>query len=294
VHSSPRPEVMGILNVTPDSFSDGGRHFDPETAVQAAIAMVSDGATIIDVGGESTRPGATRVTVSEEQRRVLPVIEALAGHPALGGARISVDTRNEETAMRALAAGAAMLNDVSASLHEVAAGAGAAWVAMHMAGEPATMQAAPHYEDVVDEVRSFLAERARLALRGGVSEVWVDPGIGFGKTTAHNVALLAGIDRLVADGHPVLVGVSAKRSMGVLTARSDDACSPYPPRTPGGLVGSGAEFDSVEPTVTGDRLQGSLAAASWAIIHGARGVRVHDIRATVSAVTALAGEPASG
>ena len=291
--ASPPPEVMGVLNVTPDSFSDGGAHLDPAVALEAGLRMVAEGATILDVGGESTRPGASPVTPAEEQRRVLPVLESLA-EADLGTARISVDTRNASTARLALAAGASMLNDVSAGLHEVAAEAGAAWVAMHMAGVPATMQDGPRYGDVVDEVRAFLAGRAQLALDAGVEEVWVDPGIGFGKTTAHNVALLANVGRLVGDGHPVLVGVSAKRSMGVLTARSDSGLSPFP------LVGSvdpatsGDSFDSVAPAPVADRLQGSLAAASWAIIHGARGVRVHDVRAAVSAVAALAGPPASG
>ena len=284
------PLVMGVLNVTPDSFSDGGEHVregsapDTRSALEAALAMIRDGADVIDVGGESTRPGADPVPPAEEQRRVIPVLEALAAHPAAATTRLSIDTRNAETARTALAAGATLLNDVSASLWEVAAEAGAGWVAMHMAGDPLTMQSEPRYSDVVSEVRAFLDARAAEAERGGLEEVWVDPGIGFGKTTAHNVALLAHTDALVADGRPVLVGCSRKRSIGVLLARADQN---LPPRPDFG-VGSG-EFDVVEPVSTPDRLPGSLTAASWAIIGGAHCVRVHDVAATARARAALAG-----
>ncbi len=279
-----RPLIMGILNVTPDSFSDGGLLPDVDTAVAAAVGMVRDGADVIDVGGESTRPGAEPVPVAEEQRRVIPVLEALAEHPGLAGARLSVDTRNAETAVAALQVGATLLNDVSASLFEVAADSGAGWVAMHMVGTPQTMQRAPRYRDVVSEVRAFLVERAELAERAGVAEVWVDPGIGFGKTTGHNVALLANLEGICSDGRPVLVGCSRKRSIGVLLARSDHGLPPHP-----GPVGGPADFDRVEPVSTAGRLTGSLTTASWAMIGGAHCVRVHDVRATALARAALAG-----
>ncbi len=216
-----QPLVMGILNVTPDSFSDGGLHMDPEAALRRGRAMAAAGADFIDVGGESTRPGATPVRESEEQRRVIPVIELLRDDPALANTRISVDTRNESTARAAVAVGADLINDVSASLWPVAAETGVGWVAMHMAGDPRTMQTQTRYDDVVSEVRLFLDACASMAERAGVSEVWVDPGLGFGKSTAHNVALLAHLDDLVADGRPVMVGTSAKRTQGVLLARSD-------------------------------------------------------------------------
>src|SRR5205085_403635 len=178
---------MGVLNVTPDSFSDGGRWLDPGAAVAHGLTMVDEGADVVDVGGESTRPGAEPVAEDEELRRVLPVIAALAAR-----VRVSVDTRRAVVAEQALAAGATLVNDVSASLWPVAAagGPGVGWVAMHMRGEPRTMQAAPEYHDVVAEVRAFLVDRAAAARDAGVAEVWIDPGIGFGKTATHNLALL--------------------------------------------------------------------------------------------------------
>ncbi|MGI9577347.1 MAG: dihydropteroate synthase [Microthrixaceae bacterium] len=279
-----QPLIMGVLNTTPDSFSDGGAHLDPDEAVAAALRMIADGADVIDIGGESTRPGAAPVSPADEQRRVMPVVEALAAHPDAEGTRLSIDTRNAETAVTALAAGATLLNDVSASLFEQAAEAGAGWVAMHMAGSPATMQAAPRYGDVVSEVRSFLSERVERAERAGVSEIWVDPGIGFGKTTGHNVALLANVDAIAADGRPVLIGCSRKRSLGVLLARSDQGSPSHP-----GPSGGSADFDEVEPLSTAERLTGSLTTASWAIIGGAHCVRAHDVGATAHARAALAG-----
>jgi dihydropteroate synthase len=248
---------MGVLNVTPDSFSDGGRYLDPDAAVAHGRRLVAEGADVVDVGGESTRPGAAPVDEREERARVVPVIEALAPE-----VRVSVDTRHRAVAEAALGAGASLLNDVSASLHEVAAAAGAGWVAMHLQGEPATMQVAPRYHDVVSEVRSFLAERAARAREAGVREVWVDPGIGFGKTTVHNLALLRHLDELVADGAPVAVGTSRKRFLGELTGGAD----------------------------VGDRLEPSVATAVWALLQGAAMVRVHDVRATVQAVRVVAGE----
>ena len=245
-----RPLVMGVLNVTPDSFSDGGRWFDRDAAIARGLELVAEGADIVDVGGESTRPGAEPVDEGEERRRVAPVIEALAPH-----VRVSVDTRKAGVAGAALAAGASLLNDVSASLHEVAAAAGAGWVAMHMRGDPRTMQDDPRYDDVVAEVRDFLVERATAAHDAGVGEVWIDPGIGFGKTGDHNLALLAELRVLVATGFPVVVGASRKRFLGVLTGADDPA----------------------------DRLEASLAAATWAMSAGAAMVRAHDVRATVEA-----------
>ncbi len=253
------PLVMGVLNVTPDSFSDGGRWFDHGAAVEHGMAMVADGADVVDVGGESTRPGAQPVEVDEELRRVVDVVAALAPH-----VRVSIDTRHAAVAEAALAAGATMLNDVSASLHDVAAsaGRGVGFVAMHMRGEPATMQADPRYDDVVGEVRRFLVDRAESAAAAGVEEVWVDPGIGFGKTAAHNLTLLARLDELVATGFPVVVGTSRKGFLGALL--------------------DGAPAD--------DRLEGSVATATWAMWQGARMVRAHDVRATVHAAQVVAGE----
>ncbi|MGQ4726001.1 dihydropteroate synthase, partial [Streptomyces tunisiensis] len=192
-----------------------------DDAVQHVHRMVAEGADVIDVGGESTRPGAAPIDPVEECRRVLPLLEAVAGHTRDAGVRLSIDTRNEATARAAVAAGATLLNDVSASLWPVTADLGVGWVAMHMAGDPRTMQRDPRYGDVVAEVRSFLAERAERAVLAGVPEVWVDPGIGFGKTIEHNLDLLAHLDDLVRDGHPVLVGTSRKRITAELLARSD-------------------------------------------------------------------------
>jgi dihydropteroate synthase len=244
------PLVMGVLNVTPDSFSDGGRWLDFEAAVAHGRDLVAEGADIVDVGGESTRPGAEPVPVAEELRRVVPVVRELARH-----VRISVDTRKPEVAEAAVEAGASILNDVSASLHEVAASTGAGWIAMHMKGDPRTMQHEAHYDDVVGEVRAFLVERAEAGRAGGVEDIWVDPGIGFGKTVEHNLELLAHLDELVAAGWPVVVGTSRKSFIGRLTG--------------------GAPVD--------DRLEGSLATATWAMAQGAAMVRVHDVRPTVQA-----------
>jgi len=248
--------VMGVLNVTPDSFSDGGRWLDPEAAVAHGLVMVAQGADVIDVGGESTRPGATPVPVEEELRRVVPVVQALAPH-----VRVSIDTRKVAVAEAAIAAGATLVNDVSASLSGVAAAGGAGWVAMHMQGEPSTMQRSPSYDDVVGEVTAFLVERATAAREEGVEEVWVDPGIGFGKTIEHNLALLRHLAQLVAAGFPVLVGTSRKAFLGTLTG--------------------GAPPD--------DRVEASVATAAWALHQGAAMVRVHDVRQTVAAAGLLTG-----
>ncbi len=256
-------QVMGVVNVTPDSFSDGGRYVDPAAAVAHGQRLVAEGADWVDVGGESTRPGAEPVPVAEELRRVVPVVEALAA----AGARVSVDTRKAEVAEAAVAAGARMINDVSASLAGVAAATGAAFVAMHMRGDPRTMQHEPTYDDFVAEVRDTLVAAAEAATAAGVAEVWIDPGIGFGKTLAHNLDLLANLDALVATGFPVLVGTSRKASLGRLAARADGTDEPPPP---------------------GDRLAGSVATATWAYQRGAAMVRAHDVPATVRAAAAAA------
>ena len=255
---------MGVVNVTPDSFSDGGRWLDHDAAVAHARRLVAEGADVIDVGGESTRPGAVEVERSVEIDRVIPVIEALSAE-----VRVSVDTRHEEVARAAAAAGASLLNDVSATLHEVAADTGMGWIAMHMQGEPGSMQRAPTYDDVVAEVASFLAERAEAGRAAGVDEVWVDPGIGFGKTFAHNWRLLAHLDRLVQGGTPVVVGTSRKGFLGDVTGRSDG-------------------LDT--PTRVDDRVEASVATAVHAMSMGVRMVRVHDVRDTVFATRVVAGD----
>jgi len=251
---------MGVLNVTPDSFFDGGRYDSTEAAVAHGLQLVAEGADIVDVGGESSRPGAQPVPLAEELARVVPVVEALAGQ-----VRVSVDTVKPEVAHAALGAGATLLNDISASLWEVALAHGAGWVAMHMQGSPGTMQAGPHYDDVVAEVHGFLADRARLARDAGLTEVWVDPGIGFGKTLRHNLSLLHHLPELVAQadgagGTGVLVGTSRKSFLGRLAAGPDG-----------------------EPAGPADRAEGSLATAVWAMVAGAGVVRVHDVAATVQA-----------
>jgi len=271
---------MGVLNVTPDSFSDGGLFLDPSAAVDRALAMEAEGADVIDVGGESTRPGAEPVDPVEEQRRVLPVIEALAAD----GIRVSVDTRNAATAERACALGATLINDVSSSLWPVAADMGAGWVAMHMLGDPRTMQVEPRYDDVVDDVRDFLVARATEATKAGVDEVWIDPGFGFGKNLDHNLALLADLDVFVATGFPVLVGLSRKSFLGRLLAMSDSAAAA--PALPGFGPAVASE---VTPAAPDDRIEGSLATAVYALDQGAQMVRVHEVAATVQAVKVVAG-----
>jgi dihydropteroate synthase len=252
------PVVMGVVNVTPDSFSDGGLWLDPTAAVAHARAMVDAGAAIIDVGGESTRPGAAPVTLEDELRRVIPVVEVLA---ATLPVPVSIDTSKPEVMRAALAAGAGMVNDVAAlaapgALAAVAA-SGAAVCLMHMRGEPRTMQSDPVYGDVVAEVAAFLAARADACRQAGVprDRIAVDPGFGFGKRLEHNLDLLAGLEALVALGYPVLVGLSRKSMIGQLTGR--------PP---------------------GDRLHGSVALAALAVQAGASIVRAHDVAPTVDAV----------
>ena len=249
-----RPALMGILNVTPDSFSDGGLHLDPEQAVAAGRQMVADGADLVDVGGESTRPGAEPVTEAEELRRVVPVVQALCAE----GIRVSIDTTKPVVAEACLAAGAVVLNDVTGfqnpELREVCARFGATACIMHMQGEPRTMQSNPSYDDVVGEVAAYLGAQAQLVQAAGVRKVWVDPGIGFGKTTAHNLALLRHMGALTALGYPVLIGLSRKAFLGR-------------------ILGTEAE-----PLPTSEREEATLAANLFAAAHGARILRVHNVR----------------
>ena len=254
-----RPRVMGIVNITPDSFSDGGAHFDAGAAIAHGLRLAEEGADILDVGGESTRPGSQEVTVEEELRRVVPVIEGLARETTLP---ISIDTSKPEVMRAAVAAGAGMLNDVYGLRREGALDAAAELampvVLMHMLGEPRSMQAAPEYDDVVGEVHRFLAERMFAAEMAGIARknIVVDPGFGFGKTTVHNLELLAQLRRFTELGVPVLAGLSRKRSIGELTGRSE-------PR---------------------ERVAGSVAAHLVAAQQGAALLRVHDVAATVDAL----------
>lgn len=253
-----RPVVMGVLNVTPDSFSDGGKFVRLDAAVQRGLQMVEEGAAIIDVGGESTRPGAQAVDLHEELRRVIPVIARLRDRSS---AIISVDTSKPEVMHAAAAAGAAMINDVRALREpgalEAAVSSGCAVCLMHMSGEPATMQDAPSYQDVVGEVRQFLAERVAVCRGAGLpaERIVVDPGFCFGKTLQHNLELLRRLGELSVRGLPILAGLSRKSLVGTLTGR--------PP---------------------GERVHGSVALAVIAALNGARILRAHDVAATVDAL----------
>ena len=249
------PTIMGIVNCTPDSFFEHSRSLVIDEAIALGRSHFDNGAEIVDIGGESTRPGAEHVEVDEELRRVISVIEALA---PLGP--ISIDTQKEAVARAAVAAGAEVLNDVSSTLYAVAGELGVGYVAMHRQGTSPTMQEAPHYDDVVGEVYTFLEDVATKARAAGVEQLWLDPGIGFGKTAEHNLALLAHIDDLVeiSQAHQagVLIGTSRKRFLGNLGER---------------------------PLEVDERLEGSLASATWAMLNGANMVRVHDVKATVQA-----------
>jgi dihydropteroate synthase len=258
----PRPCVMGVLNVTPDSFSDGGRFVDPRAAIDHGRRLTSEGAALVDVGGESTRPGASQVSAEEELARIEPVLEGLRGLP------ISVDTSKAVVARRALELGAELVNDVTAlrgdpDMAEVVAGGDAFVCLMHMQGEPRTMQVAPRYDDVVSDVLAFLEERVAFAVENGVAEerICVDPGIGFGKTADQNLELLRRLDALRALGRPVLVGVSRKSSLARV------------------LGDSGATTGS---------LAASIAAAVAAFERGAWMIRAHDVRETVEALEVAA------
>jgi dihydropteroate synthase len=265
-----RTLVMGIVNVTPDSFSDGGMFRDAEGAVKHGLRSLEEGADVLDVGGESTRPGAESVDTDEERSRVLPVIEGLRREAP--EVIVSVDTRKAAVARDAIAAGADVVNDVSAAadpdMFDVVASTGVGLVLMHMQGEPETMQADPHYDDVVAEVRGFLAERIEAAVAAGIGRdrLCVDPGIGFGKRLDHNLGLLRSIRTFRDLGVPLLVGVSRKRFIGEISGVDDP----------------------------GDRLEGSLGAAAWCATQGVDVVRVHDVGATVRAlrvIEAIAGMP---
>ncbi len=256
------PVVMGVLNVTPDSFSDGGEYLSPDAALRQARRMAEAGAAILDVGGESTRPGAREVGTAEELDRVLPIVEALVAELELP---VSVDTNKPEVMREAIGAGAAMINDVRALQAMGALGAIAgshvAVCLMHMQGEPRTMQANPHYGDVVAEVHAFLAGRVEACEVAGIGRdrIVVDPGFGFGKTLEHNLALLAGLREFARDGLPVLAGLSRKSMIGALTGRP-----------------------------TGERLAGSVAVAALAVVNGASIIRAHDVAETVDAVKVAA------
>jgi dihydropteroate synthase len=253
------PRIMGILNVTPDSFSDGGEWFAYDEAVSRARALVAEGADIIDIGGESTRPGAAPVPIDEELRRVVPVVRALRG----ADAQISVDTMKVTVAEAAVDAGATFVNDVTAFRHEpemagFVADRGCDCCLMHMLGDPRTMQDDPRYDDVVDDVRAFLEERAEFAVREGVREerITVDPGIGFGKTLDHNLELLDRLQEIVAIGFPVVIGTSRKSFLGRLTGRED----PH------------------------DRVAATVATTVLALERGASVFRVHDVAPTKDAL----------
>ena len=252
-----RPLVMGVVNVTPDSFSDGGRYLDAKAAIAHARRMVDEGVDLVDVGGESTRPGAAPVSESEELARILPVVSALRDFP------VSVDTRHPNVMREALAAGASMINDVEAlNAHgalQAVAGSDCAVCLMHKKGDPANMQADPRYDDVVAEVRDYLAGRIAACEAAGIARgrIVADPGFGFGKTVEHNLTLLKRLPELAALGVPLLAGWSRKSSLGRITGRDP-----------------------------GERLAGSLAAALLALLGGARILRVHDVKETRDAVLA--------
>ncbi len=258
----PRPSVMGVVNVTPDSFSDGGLHLDPVAAATAARRMLEDGAAIVDVGGESTRPGSQGVSLDEELGRVVPVLERLEGLP------VSIDTAKADVAQRALDLGAELVNDVTAlrgdgRMAEVVAGSDAYVCLMHMQGEPRTMQLQPAYDDVVSEVLGFLEERLRFAVDAGIAEdrICLDPGIGFGKTVAQNFELVRRLDALTSLGRPVLIGFSRKSSLGRVLG---------------------------DATAKTGSLSASVAAAVAAYERGATILRVHDVREHVEALTVAA------
>ena len=253
------PLIMGIVNVTPDSFSDGGQHATPAAAVAHALALAAEGADLLDIGGESTRPGAPAVSESEELARVIPVIEQLAGQT---DAALSIDTQKPAVAEAALAAGAVIINDIAANrtdpqMWQIAVAARAGYVAMHMQGTPQNMQDAPTYTDVTAEVRAFFDERLERFTEAGLDaeQVLFDPGIGFGKTVEHNLALLAGLERFTNMKRPLLVGASRKSFIGRLTEAAVE-----------------------------DRLAGSLACACRAAEAGAAVIRVHDVKETNQAL----------
>ena len=257
------PLIMGVINVTPDSFSDGGLFLEADSAMEHGELLAGEGAVILDVGGESTRPGSEGVSAEEELGRVLPVVERLGG----AGHRVSIDTAKAAVARAALDAGATIVNDVTAFRREpgmaaLVAERGAGCVLMHMLGEPRTMQDNPRYEDVVSEVKAFLEERLAFAVSQGVAEerVWLDPGIGFGKTVEHNLELLRRLDEIVAIGRPVVIGTSRKSFLGTLTGGKPEA----------------------------ERLPGTIATNVIALERGASVFRVHDVTQVLDALTVAA------
>jgi dihydropteroate synthase len=262
-----RPVVMGVVNVTPDSFSDGGKFLERSKAVDHARQLVEEGAAILDIGGESTRPGAAEVSVEEEIRRVVPVVQTLAEALAGAGVVISVDTSKPEVMREAVNAGAGLINDVRAlqapGALESAAASNAAICLMHMQGDPRTMQAAPHYEDVVNEVKAFLVQRAQSCRAAGIAEdrICLDPGFGFGKNLEHNADLLRNLDVYGGTGWPLMVGLSRKSMLGKILGSTSGAGRP-----------------------AGERLYGSLALAVMAAMKGAHIVRAHDVAATSDAL----------
>jgi dihydropteroate synthase len=259
--------LMGVVNVTPDSFSDGGLFLDPGAAVGHGLQLHGEGAAILDVGGESTRPGAAPVGVDEELARVIPVVEGLVAALGGGGARVSIDTSKAAVALAALHAGATLVNDVTAfrgdpEMAGVVADAGVDCCLMHMLGEPRTMQDDPRYDDVTDQVKAFLEERLAFAVAAGIPEerVMLDPGIGFGKTATHNLELLRRLDELVAIGRPIVIGTSRKSFLGRITGRDDPA----------------------------QRLPGTIATNVIAYERGARVFRVHDVAPVYDALLVAA------
>ncbi|CAL4866768.1 Dihydropteroate synthase [Asticcacaulis sp. MM231] len=265
LHAAKGPLIMGIVNVTPDSFSDGGRFIGFEHALSHARQLITEGADVLDIGGELTRPGAHPVTLEEEISRVVPLIAVLSG---LSDTPISIDTLKPEVAEEAVKAGASIWNDVSALSYtphslEAAARSGREVILMHMQGEPRTMQASPYYEDVVAEVESYLLERAEVAIRAGVARghIWLDPGIGFGKTLDHNLALIRATDRLASHGFPLLMAASRKRFIAALEER-----------------------EGAEPADPELRVGGTLAVHLHSIAKGAKMVRVHDVLAMKQAL----------
>lgn len=250
-----RPLVMGVLNVTPDSFFDGGRYLDSASAIARGLAMVEEGADVVDVGGESSRPGSEPVDEHEELRRVLPVIAALSG-----AVRVSIDTMKPAVAQAAVDSGATILNDVARRLTEVAARTGVGLILMHMRGTPRDMQVDPRYDSVADEVFGELRSNAAAARSTGVREVYVDPGIGFGKTLEHNLILLRSLPDLVSSGEDVVIGTSRKSFIGRVLADKD-----------------------ASPLGVDERFEGSLASAVWAMAAGVAMVRVHDVKETADA-----------
>lgn len=255
----PFPCIMGVINVTPDSFSDGGRYFQPEDALAQGLLLVRQGAALLDIGGESTRPGSEPVSADEEVRRILPVVEALQDRV---GVPLSVDTTKAEVARRALQAGASLVNDISAlrddpGMPGVVGESGCPICLMHMKGSPKTMQDDPQYDDVVDEVLSFLEERMAFAVRNGIREeqILLDPGIGFGKTVDHNLTLLRHLDRLVALGRPVVLGTSRKRFLGAILG-----------------------------TEPGERTIGTVTTTVVGLLAGVQVFRVHDVKPNFEAL----------